>query len=73
MTTAAHVSIKKVTPKVLEYVHSRFQYDSDLGRLISKIDSGNGRYSHNKGEIIKGEITLNNGSSLVSIKWESIV
>jgi|TARA_R110002074_G_scaffold385163_1_gene566161 hypothetical protein len=57
MTTAAHVSIKKVTPKVLEYVHSRFQYDSDLGRLISKIDSGNGIYRHKKGEIIKGEIT----------------
>ena len=57
MGTAKHLSIKKVTPKLLEYIHSRFEYNPELGRLISKISSGTHKYRHIKGELVKGAAT----------------
>ena len=57
MGTAKHLSIKKVTPKLLEYIHSRFEYNPELGRTISKISSGTHKYRHIKGELVRGSAT----------------
>lgn len=60
MTTAKHkhLTIKKVTPKVLEYIHSRFEYNPELGRLISKITTRNNNCGHKAGELVKGAVTM---------------
>lgn len=57
MTTQKHLSIKKVTPKVLEYIHSRFEYNPELGRLISKITTRNNNCAHKEGELVKGAVS----------------
>jgi hypothetical protein len=57
MTTQKHLSIKKVTPKVLEYIHSRFEYNPELGRLISKITTRNNNCRHKAGELVKGAVS----------------
>ena len=57
MATSKHLTIKKVTPKVLEYIHSRFEYNPELGRLISKITTRNNNCGHRAGELVKGSVT----------------
>ena len=50
---ARHLTITKVTTKILEYIHSRFEYNPELGRLISKISTRNHNCGHRAGEVVK--------------------
>ena len=50
-------TLKKVTPEILKMLHSRFEYNAELGRLISKITTNFGRSNSNtEGEIVKGYV-----------------
>jgi hypothetical protein len=67
MKTTNLKTLKKVTPSILKMLHNRFEYNAELGRLISKITTNFGRGNSNiEGEIVKGYVDKVNGYRVIS-------